>query len=57
MSAVPALPLSSPDVQPLPESRLRLLAELTQGLDAGALLYENLPLMGTAIRWLKGRLA
>ena len=25
--------------------------------DAGALLYENLPLMGTAIRWLKGRLA
>jgi hypothetical protein len=25
--------------------------------DAGALLYENLPLMGSAIRWLKGRLA
>jgi len=25
--------------------------------DAGALLYENLPVMGTAIRWLKGRLA
>ena len=24
--------------------------------DAGALLYENLPLMGSAIRWLKGRL-
>ncbi|AUZ59768.1 Putative transcriptional regulator [Pseudomonas sp. XWY-1] len=25
--------------------------------DAGALLYEHLPVMGTAIRWLKGRLA
>ncbi|ATB64145.1 nuclear transport factor 2 family protein [Pseudomonas mosselii] len=25
--------------------------------DAGALLYEHLPLMGGAIRWLKGRLA
>ncbi|MFP3517655.1 nuclear transport factor 2 family protein [Pseudomonas sp. SIMBA_077] len=25
--------------------------------DAGALLYEHLPLMGTAIGWLKGRLA
>jgi len=25
--------------------------------DAGALLYENLPLMGSVIRWLKGRLA
>ena len=25
--------------------------------DAGALLYENLPVMGTAIRWLKRRLA
>lgn len=36
MSAVPALPLPS---TPLPESRLRLLTELTQGLDAGALLY------------------
>ncbi len=39
MSAVPALPLPSPEVQPLPEPRLRLLTELTQGLDAGALLY------------------
>ncbi|MHA7113203.1 nuclear transport factor 2 family protein [Pseudomonas promysalinigenes] len=25
--------------------------------DAGALLYEHIPLMGSAIRWLKGRLA
>ena len=25
--------------------------------DAGALLYEHVPLMGSAIRWLKGRLA
>ncbi|MFK3818968.1 nuclear transport factor 2 family protein [Pseudomonas sp. NPDC089407] len=25
--------------------------------DAGALLYEHIPLMGGAIRWLKGRLA
>ncbi|ANY87046.1 MULTISPECIES: nuclear transport factor 2 family protein [Pseudomonas] len=25
--------------------------------DAGALLYEHLPIMGSAIRWLKGRLA
>ncbi|HGM5578895.1 TPA: nuclear transport factor 2 family protein [Pseudomonas putida] len=25
--------------------------------DAGALLYEHLPIMGGAIRWLKGRLA
>jgi hypothetical protein len=25
--------------------------------DAGALLYEHLPIMGTAISWLKGRLA
>jgi ketosteroid isomerase-like protein len=25
--------------------------------DAGALLYEHVPLLGTAIRWLKGRLA
>jgi hypothetical protein len=25
--------------------------------DAGALLYENIPVMGSAIRWLKGRLA
>jgi sulfite reductase (NADPH) flavoprotein alpha-component len=39
MSAVPVLPLLPTDTQPLPESRLRLLAELTQGLDAGALLY------------------
>ena len=39
MSAVPALPLLPAHAQPLPESRLRLLADLTQGLDAGALLY------------------
>jgi hypothetical protein len=25
--------------------------------DAGALLYEHLPVMGRMIRWLKGRLA
>lgn len=25
--------------------------------DAGALLYEHIPVMGSAIRWLKGRLA
>ncbi|MDR6712512.1 hypothetical protein J2W83_002113 [Pseudomonas hunanensis] len=25
--------------------------------DAGALLYEHMPIMGSAIRWLKGRLA
>lgn len=39
MSAVPAIPLYSPDLPPLPEARLRLLTELTHGLDAGALLY------------------
>jgi len=39
MSALPALPLPPTDAQPLPDARLRLLAELTQGLDAGALLY------------------
>lgn len=39
MSAVPALPLLPPDAQPLPDARQRLLVELTQGLDAGALLY------------------
>ncbi|MGE0582906.1 MAG: assimilatory sulfite reductase (NADPH) flavoprotein subunit [Steroidobacteraceae bacterium] len=39
MSAVPALPLLPADAQPLPASRLHLLTELTQGLDAGALLY------------------
>ncbi len=29
----------------------------TDYFDAGALLYEHVPLLGTAIRWLKGRLA
>ena len=39
MSAVPALPLYAPESPPLPDARLRLLVELTHGLDAGALLY------------------
>lgn len=39
MSAVPALPLPPIAAQPLPDDRQRLLAALTEGLDAGALLY------------------
>ena len=55
MQPSPFEPFSTPNwLKPKQRDRVHFHQDY---FDAGALLYEHLPLMGGAIRWLKGRLA